>query len=85
MTEEDRINFSPEVILLMETDLQEVWRKITTFMKSTDIKIMEISTTSNGILDHSDVSNWLEKPHYFDKQKVAALYKWYTEEVQKNA
>ena len=83
VTDEDRINFSPDVVLLMETDLLEVWGKITAFMKSNNIKIKEICEASDGILYYSYVSNWLKKPQTFDKQKVTALYKWYTEAVQK--
>ena len=85
VTDEDRINFSPDVILLMETDLQEVLEKITTLMKSNKFKIKEICDASDGILNYSWLNKWLQKPSTFNKQKVAALYKWYTEEVQKNA
>ena len=84
VTEEDRINFSPQVVALMETDILDVWAKITWFMKRHNIKIKEVCNATGGVMYYSYLANWLKRrPHTNDKRRVAALYKWYAEEVEK--
>ena len=84
VTEEDRINFSPQVVALMETDVLDVWAKITWFMKRHNIKIKEVCNATGGVMYYSYLANWLKRrPHTNDKRRVAALYKWYAEEIEK--
>ena len=84
VTEEDHLNFSPQVVALMETDILEVWAKISSFMKRHSIKIKEVCDATGGVMYYSYLANWLKRrPHTNDKRRVASLYKWYAEEVEK--
>jgi len=83
ITEDDRVNFSPQVVALMEEGTVEVWGKINLLMKTKGLRIKNIVERGNGALSYSYVANWLKRPHTNDKNKVALVYSWYAEESVK--